>query len=37
MDWINEARPKQRADVKAMAMAKQQEIKAGLVTLMPEQ
>jgi hypothetical protein len=37
MDWINEARPKQRADVKAMAIAKQKEIKAGLVTLMPEE
>jgi hypothetical protein len=37
MDWINEDRKKQRADVKAMAMAKQKEIKAGLVTLMPEE
>jgi hypothetical protein len=37
MDWINKPRPEQRADVKAMAIAKQQEIKAGLVTLMPEE
>ena len=37
MDWINKPRPEQRADVKAMAIAKQKEIKAGLVTLMPEE
>jgi hypothetical protein len=37
MDWINEPRPKQRADVKTMAIEKQKEIKAGLVTLMPEE
>jgi hypothetical protein len=35
-DWINEPRAKQRADVKTMALAKQKEIKSGMVTLMPE-
>jgi hypothetical protein len=37
MNWINKPRPEQRADVKAMAIAKQKEIKAGMVTLMPEE
>jgi hypothetical protein len=34
-DWIKKPRAEQRADVKVLAIAKQKEIKSGMVTLMP--